>query len=227
MTLGKNEFFFLLPDFGCLTTVPLNFAPTCYFQLIRINDDSAKCISHYESNIAEDNEEDVDCQTVPISSSPIEQEQVDDGEKPTKSYSMLITEAIRSTLEKRITLNGIYEYLISKYLYFQTTSVDWQNSIRHNLSLNKSFVRIPRKPDEPGKGMYWGLSHSVKGRQQVLPPQSKPEKKKTSRTRESRKSRARRQAIQTQNYIRNVLNLNSFSNRHPLNPSTFNLHNSK
>lgn len=32
-----------------------------------------------------------------------------------------------------------------------------QNSIRHNLTLSRGFLKIARRPDEPGKGSFWAI----------------------------------------------------------------------
>ncbi|XP_019881399.1 forkhead box protein K1 [Aethina tumida] len=80
-----------------------------------------------------------------------------DESKPPFSYAQLIVQAIASAQDKQLTLSGIYSYITKHYPYYRTADKGWQNSIRHNLSLNRYFIKVPRSQEEPGKGSFWRI----------------------------------------------------------------------
>uniref|UniRef100_A0A1D1YC67 Forkhead box protein I2 n=1 Tax=Anthurium amnicola TaxID=1678845 RepID=A0A1D1YC67_9ARAE len=86
--------------------------------------------------------------------------------RPPYSYSSLIAQAILSSAEKKLTLKEIYKWIMDKYpSMYKPDDTGWQNTIRHNLSLNRCFKRVPRSDTElgpgtnssKGKGGYWAI----------------------------------------------------------------------
>jgi forkhead transcription factor HCM1 len=104
----------------------------------------------------------------------------DDGNKPSYSYAMLIGMAILRAPNRRLTLAQIYKWISDTFAFYRNSQeTGWQNSIRHNLSLSKSFSKQERPKDDPGKGHYWIINagfekqyHKVKPTRRSTNPES-------------------------------------------------------
>jgi forkhead transcription factor HCM1 len=88
---------------------------------------------------------------------------IDDGTKPSHSYAQLIGMAILRSSGRRLTLAQIYKWISEHFSFYKPGDAGWQNSIRHNLSLHKAFVKTERPKDDPGKGNYWTIEPGQEG----------------------------------------------------------------
>ncbi|XP_065655873.1 forkhead box protein N2 [Hydra vulgaris] len=81
--------------------------------------------------------------------------------KPAYSFSTLIFMAIENAKDKRLPVKDIYRWIQETFPYFQKAPVGWKNSVRHNLSLNKSFKKVDKEKCI-GKGSLWTIDHEAR-----------------------------------------------------------------
>lgn len=81
--------------------------------------------------------------------------------KPAYSFSTLIFMAIENAKDKRLPVKEIYQWIQDNFPYFQKAPIGWKNSVRHNLSLNKSFKKVDKEKCV-GKGSLWTIDHEAR-----------------------------------------------------------------
>ncbi|KAI8352849.1 fork head domain-containing protein [Choanephora cucurbitarum] len=86
--------------------------------------------------------------------------------RPPFSYSSLIAQAIMESESGHMTLQDIYKWITARYpALYNADDIGWQNTIRHNLSLNRCFKKVPKSKlnvsdSHKGKGGYWTIDPS-------------------------------------------------------------------
>ena len=80
--------------------------------------------------------------------------------KPPYSYVALITMAINSSPDQKMTLAEILKFIYENFHYYRMCPLRWRDSIRHNLTLNDCFVKLPRDVDDQTRGHYWTVDRS-------------------------------------------------------------------
>ncbi|OWZ62456.1 hypothetical protein AYX15_05400 [Cryptococcus neoformans] len=113
--------------------------------------------------------------------------------KPPYPYHEMIRHAIENAPDRKLQLNQIYASIAERFPFFKTLdekkTAGWQNSIRHNLSLKKMFVRVNKvdgvPDDSGGKGGWWTVIPGV-------PDEGRPGRKAKARKAKLEKEAASR-----------------------------------
>ncbi|XP_053693675.1 forkhead box protein J3 [Sabethes cyaneus] len=119
-------------------------------------------------------------------------------EKPPFNYAQIIAMAMLD--EGRMTLKQICKWIQEKFSYYKVHK-NWNNSIRHNLSLSFYFTKVSRAKDEKGKGGYWELSMDV----------AKSERKRV-RVRQRNRGKGSVPSIRSRNRLRRTTSNNNNNN---------------
>ena len=56
--------------------------------------------------------------------------------------------AIESSPNKALPVKDIYAWIVEHFPYYRNSPSSWKNTVRHNLSLNKSFRKVDKIKDE-------------------------------------------------------------------------------
>lgn len=96
-----------------------------------------------------------DCENGSDGSGPASPKKHKENSEKIVSYTEMIAKAIFASPNNMSTLAEIYNYLIVKYPILSSRGKSWKNSVRHTLSLNEWFVKIPKLDN--AKCCYWSI----------------------------------------------------------------------
>ena len=110
------------------------------------------------------------------STSHKQQENYDETDKPPFTYAQLIVQALMTKRDSGLPLVDIYSFVSQKYPYYKMENNAWQNSIRHNLTLNEGFEKVLNS-NNGRRGNCWRLKpgYNFKGiiKRKVVTPRGK------------------------------------------------------
>lgn len=100
-------------------------------------------------------------------------------QRPTESLKVLIAQAMAERSDGSMMVGEIYQRIKDKHAFYRNQpEASWQSSIRHCLTINKCFVKIPKMHLDPAhKGACWTMVTDADPALESLlqqPPASQP-----------------------------------------------------
>ncbi|XP_021574237.1 forkhead box protein H1 [Carlito syrichta] len=83
-------------------------------------------------------------------------------DKPPYTYLAMIALVIQAAPSRRLKLAQIIRQVQAVFPFFREDYQGWKDSIRHNLSSNRCFRKVPKDPAKPqAKGNFWAVDVSL------------------------------------------------------------------